>query len=729
MGIVLTDFQGEMLGVSNYDLPVNAASSALNCDFSGTLKPAGFSMTTAATGQDTNWPVKVYDRWLMAAQPNGILPSPMADDALDRMYCLMGGVLHSASAVNADRTVNNALIWTAVGTDAPLCSIIASSVTQPKKVIALGSTQTPTGNPYTLEFCLMYFGIGTDGKQYYSSPTDAAGSATGYSNSEVVITLPTDWVTTDFHAFRYKLQEGASHSHFIHTGQWADTHGPQIGLFYRRNATWELVHDSAVWGLGVTTLSIGFSATKNRDWTHNTANTFITENTFIGGSETTVDLAADMLSFVKVDVVQAAVAGAGSAEVEEIPEGEVGIYRSYILTACKIIGTDANGNQVLEEGVPSEAVIVGPIYSNSKVIFSFPPVYEDRNGNPKLLYNLYRANAGTYLYVGSSDTLTKTATTFYSYIDDIPDDALGEACPSMDWLPPPASLDGLVSLGYGFFVGWKGNRIYCSELYLPHAWPSAYSYAAKYNIRRCIVVHNGILAITDNGNYFIAGSTPIGLNVIELPTFHPCIADSTAVDMGDGVVYAAPTGLALVNSSTSRSLTEQLVDPTWWAAQTFSDAYRLGDSYVITISGERYRFNLRNKTLTKSSSLPEKATLDQSTGNLRTVSAVISPSSYAAAYKWVSKMFEFNHAQPFAWVQCIAKSYTPAITLVFTLSKRSMLGNVDSVVATRSVVFDSNKPLRFPAGAWNGVQVGVESAAHISKIVLTNNKAELEYVG
>jgi hypothetical protein len=321
-----------------------------------------------------------------------------------------------------------------------------------------------------------------------------------------------------------------------------------------------------------------------------------------------------------------------------------------------------------------------------------------------------------YLYVGDC---TEGANVFE---DNIPDAALGEECPSFDWLPPP-ELDGVISTGYGFFVGWKGNRIYCSEVYLPHAWPSAYSYTTKYNIRRCVAIHNGVLAITENGNYFISGSSPSGLNLVEMPTFHPCISVNTAVDMGDGVMYVAPTGLALVNSSGSQLMTTGAIDPTWWATKNWVDAYayRMADMYVLSVGSEKWTFNLATRTIARGTGLPSRATFDQQTGSMKTPNGVVSPSAFASSYTWKSKVFEFHNGQSYGWTQCIASAYP--------VSVKWHLWQNDGTKTERVVNYLNHHPVRFPPNRWHMVQVELVTDKPVSKLVLTSDKTQLEYLG
>jgi hypothetical protein len=701
MGIVLTDFQGELPGVSNYDLPVNAASEAINCEFGGTVRPARFFSTSPDTST-TGWPVEVYGQWFLSDTPNGILPSPMADDSIDRMYKLSAGQLQRA-------LLSSPTSWTEVGIESPSVTATVEVIQPMTTYVPDGELQAPEGNQIVFQYALMYFGRGDDGKQYYSNRVE--GSRVGYANSQLVLTLSDNWsqhLNTVRQQMRY-AQVGFS-SPFRNS-----YNGIQLGLFKSDNAGgWLLVADTNAGVPADGRAVIPFNAAANGGWTYSATNvmevteTFYDESAPLGQTTTTTSLTPPAPK--AVEVTQSSVVGAGEASVEDIPDGEIGMSRAYLYTVCRIVA-DNNGTAVVEEGPPSVAVIVDNIYSNSRVKITFasavPSGYQ---------FAIYRAHAGMYLYVGDC---TAGANVFE---DNIPDAALGEECPSFDWLPPP-ELDGVISTGYGFFVGWKGNRVYCSEVYLPHAWPAAYGYTTKYNIKRCVAVHNGILAITDNGNYFIAGSTPQGLNLVEMPTFHPCIAPNTAVDMGDGVMYVAPTGIALTNSSGSQLVTDGAIDPTWWSSKNWSTAYayRMADAYVLFVEGESWVFNLRNRTISRGTGLPARATFDQGDGSLKTPTGTVASSAFASSYKWKSKIFEFHNGQSYGWTQCIATAYPVAITW--------HLWQNDGTKTELVVNYANHHPVRFPPNRWHMVQAEINSGNPVSRISVTSNRQELEYGG
>ena len=697
MGIVLTDFQGELPGVSNYDLPVNAASEAINCEFGGTLRPARFFSATPDTST-AGWPVKVHGTWLNSDKPDGILPSPMTDDSVDRVYRISGGELQRARIGD--------LSWATLGVEPPTAAI-AAVLDQPTTTSTPpGERQAPDGNQVIFHYALMYFGRGDDGKQYYSNRVE--GSRVGYANSQLVLTL-SDNLSQHLNTVRQQVrysQDGFSVSPFRNS-----YNGIQLGLFKSDNAGgWLLVADTNAGVPADGRAVIPFGAATNGGWTYNATNVMSYSVSLYDEYGTTNTVAVIPPAPKAVEVAQQPVSGAGEASVEDIPSGEVSMSRAYILTQARIM-FDAYTNEVLEESAPTDPITVSGVYSNTTVRISLSlPVPSG------YVYNIYRANAGTYLYVGRINAGES------SFLDSVPDIALGEPCPSLEWETPP-TLDGFFMAPYGFFVGWKENRVYCSEVFLPHSWPVAYSYAIKHRIIRCVPTHNGAIAITDGGNYFLSGSSPSGMSVVEMPTMYPCIAPATAVDMGDGVVYVSPVGLAIATSSGDALLTDGSVGKKWWAAKNWSGAYayRADTMYVLTTNTFRLVFDFKSKTIAQATGLPKRATFDQSDGSLKTPTSVVYASTFAPEFTWKSKRLEFNDPQSFSWTQCIASDYP--VTVTWELKHSTTKSD------TYSVIYSSSKPVRFRSGAFDAVTATISAGGEVSKLVLTANRGELEYVG
>ena len=93
---------------------------------------------------------------------------------------------------------------------------------------------------------------------------------------------------------------------------------------------------------------------------------------------------------------------------------------------------------------------------------------------------IYRVATGTsgssYLRVG------EVALTTRNFVDSKQTAELSESLLTLDWDPPPADLDGLISLPNGVLAGFAGRDVYFSEPYQPHAWPTDYIQTVDFDI-------------------------------------------------------------------------------------------------------------------------------------------------------------------------------------------------------------------------------------------------------
>jgi hypothetical protein len=326
------------------------------------------------------------------------------------------------------------------------------------------------------------------------------------------------------------------------------------------------------------------------------------------------------------------------------------------------------------------------------------------------------------------------------YHDKKADNALGEEIPSVGWLPPP-KLDGVALMHAGFLLGWRNDAIYCSELYLPHAWRPDTSYKLRYKFRRVIATANGAIALTDGSNYFISGDSPENLNLYEMPVAHPCIALDTIAVYGNDIIYLTVNGIAVVNQSGSKELMEGVISDylfdTMAAKRT---AYTVGNFYVLssytsnangvvnTVS--TLMVDLRSQTITKTDRLPMRATFDQGSGNVKiswndtatgAVLGTIKAKGHIDTFKWWSKTFTLTKATSFGFLQVIASVYPIKIVVVGSINGKAQ----DNV----NITLRDKRPVRFPANAYDSVAVRVNvvgvDKARVHKVILTSNREEL----
>jgi len=175
---------------------------------------------------------------------------------------------------------------------------------------------------------------------------------------------------------------------------------------------------------------------------------------------------------------------------------------------------------------------------------------------------IYRSASGT------SDTsfffVAEVAVAVTTYVDNIAGDALNEVIPSLTWVHPDAGMQGLVGMPNGVMAGFKGNDIYLSEPYRPFAWPVQYMQTVGYPVVGLAVVDTTLVIMTKGRPYFIQGSHPDAMVMIEADVSQSCISKKSIVVMNKHVFYASPDGLVGLSAGGSSVVTESMFDKEAW---------------------------------------------------------------------------------------------------------------------------------------------------------------------
>jgi hypothetical protein len=224
---------------------------------------------------------------------------------------------------------------------------------------------------------------------------------------------------------------------------------------------------------------------------------------------------------------------------------------------------------------------------------------------------VYRTASGTsgvgeFLFVGEFDTATFNFATD-TFVDDVADSALGEAFACEDWLPPPATLTGIIAPDGGSLAGFSGNRVYVTEPYLPHAW--AYSYPVDSTPIGLGWIGGTIVVLTDEFIYLLSGSAD-AMSTNKLNGRYPCLSKAGIVSTDIGVLYPSDEGIVLVTLDGPTLLSydyftnQQYYDN--YSPSVIRAAYYKGQYFAFHNSG-CFSINLRDKTLTRISTAPTAA--------------------------------------------------------------------------------------------------------------------------
>lgn len=246
-----------------------------------------------------------------------------------------------------------------------------------------------------------------------------------------------------------------------------------------------------------------------------------------------------------------------SLAVTDIPETEVSENdpetRVYVITRVNNWG---------EEGPPSSPATT-EVRVGQQVTIDLPSVGDTSNFEQDF-WRIYRTATGStsteYLFVAEVPVGTA------QYIDQKDGDQLGEPCPSIDWFPPPEDLKGLKGLPNGVLVGFTGNEIWFSEPYRPFAWPTAYQQAVDAKIIGLGTIDTTVVVLTDGKPWFIQGSDPSSMIMVEGDIKQSCVSKRSIVSMGGAVVYASPDGLIAAAPNGSRNLTQNIFTKVQWQA-------------------------------------------------------------------------------------------------------------------------------------------------------------------
>ena len=253
----------------------------------------------------------------------------------------------------------------------------------------------------------------------------------------------------------------------------------------------------------------------------------------------------------------------GSADANTTAETRVYTYtyvNSWGEESTPYAATDMSGST--EDVYPGQSVVVTmPTSSITNFDVTKKRIYRSATGT---------ANT-SFFFVAEVDLSEPT------YTDSLEGDSLNEVLPSLTWVQPPTSLKGLIGLANGIMVGFSGNDIYFSEPFRPFAWPIQYIQTVGWPVVGLGVIDTTVVVLTEGRPYFIQGSHPGSMVMVEADVNQACISKRSIVSMGGYVFYASPDGLVGLSPGGSTVVTESMFDKNTW--QTLSPEGLLGCMY------------------------------------------------------------------------------------------------------------------------------------------------------
>lgn len=303
--------------------------------------------------------------------------------------------------------------------------------------------------------------------------------------------------------------------------------------------------------------------------------------------------------------------------------------------------TYAYENTWNEESAPAPPATISPTYVQDVKIVA---AAGDFSGyRPYQKTNIYR----TY---GSSPTYIKTETVAsgLDYIDNSTNpSSVGRALETTDYYPPVDGLEGLVMMPNGWFAAFKGNTLYMSEPYRPHAWP--YSMTFPSGIRGLCPGQQSLVVTAADGVYVVAGTFPKSAQQVKLALPQPGIAQRGMTNIDGAVAYVSNDNVILVSgtSATAEAGQKLFTRSKWrerYQSSLQSAAMRLGyhdGALVMTSNAQGQGFVIR---------------LDEAVGLFTRItggfdSMFLLPVNDALYYSVGSTIYQYNAGNPrtFDW--------------------------------------------------------------------------------
>lgn len=398
-----------------------------------------------------------------------------------------------------------------------------------------------------------------------------------------------------------------------------------------------------------------------------------------------------------------------------IPAKIVPETRTYVYTYVSRYG---------EEGPPSDASVLIEVDPAGTVNLTLPSA--GPTGSYDItLKRIYRSSAvgskAQFQYVGEISIATG------SYADTTSQANLGEVLPSEGWIGPPSDLKGLRLMANGAAVGFVGKTLYFSEPNLPHAWP--HFYTVDDDIIAIGAFGQSVAVLTESFPYLFQGIDPSAMSSTKLRIPQACSSKRSAVETGDGVIYASPDGLVSVGHGGISVITSNIYSRDQWQA-------------LAPSSMECFLYNGKVLVFYNTGSVRGMLQFDLSgqgailtTSNLNTASAVTAgyydprtdilylaqganivrhDQGGAMTYIWRSKVFRIPWPENLSFGQLRANAY-PVTLRVYA----------DGALKRTQVVTSSNQfrlPSGFRALDW---EFEVEGTSEVTEILLTSSSAEL----
>lgn len=228
------------------------------------------------------------------------------------------------------------------------------------------------------------------------------------------------------------------------------------------------------------------------------------------------------------------------------------------------------------------------------------PAYSGTYQTTGMVMRLYRTvtSASGTLYYKVADVTLGSGTT---YVDTVQDNVLVTTMPSLYYDQPSSSMIGVRAVHNGMMVGFYGNTVCFSEPSKPHAWPIKYRQQVDADIVAVNNVGQVIVVLTKKNPWVFQGAAPSLMSKTKMDYTLTCTSKLGVVNMGFGLVFPTPGGLAIYSSSTGGELLTKMVHDwdTWKSSVDFTTivAKQYNGKYLASHSKGSFLFERDDKVV------------------------------------------------------------------------------------------------------------------------------------
>lgn len=369
-----------------------------------------------------------------------------------------------------------------------------------------------------------------------------------------------------------------------------------------------------------------------------------------------------------------------------------------------------NYGGVAEESAPSPVsaeVLCGSGDTVTVSGFAVAPTSHLNITKRRIYRSVTGTNATEFQFVGEISTAVTTFT------DNVAAAALGETLQTLDWVPPPDAMRGVIALPNGYLAGFFDQTLCFSEPNAPHAWPIKYQVNVGYEIVGIAAFGQSIAVMTKGYPYIASGVSPESISIEKVALLEPCIAKRSITSDSTGVTYASPNGLVALGPGEAGLMTGNVMlrdDFQKFAPANLRSAFFAGKYFGFFNAGTGFvedgafilDRNLQATPLSETTLTSSACFVDPEDGNMYVVSnneiQVWEGDVYnKLPYEWISKRFVFTAPANLGAIEIDGDF--DSLKETQDLQKR-----IEEIIAANQALFASTSDL---LGAINATQMNV----------------------